>query len=157
MHLNFKFIYALFVIPVVLASAGQSCKTEEEGFNGYGICTSTTDCMPAKCGGKKRCINENFSVIPEGKCPDGDGICCIKTVYKLDNEKLPTPGRCLNKANCDSKKNKQVETKECPGKDAVLCIPKDTFTIKKTTILPKKAFDINEAIKKLRDMGIRRL
>jgi len=126
MYLNFNFIYALLAIPAALAVDGQSCKTDYEGFGGYGICTPTMSCMPVKCAGRKRCINENYSVIPFDPCPDdSDSVCCIKIVKKLNGETLPTPGRCLNKANCDSKKNKIVETKECPGKDAVLCIPEN--------------------------------
>jgi len=144
MRLNFNFIYALLVIPAVLAYDGQSCETDIEGFGGYGICTSFMYCMPDRCGGgRKRCINNNYSIFSRGSCPDG-GVCCIKNIKVYNNQVLPIPGRCLNKANCDSNKFKLVKTWECPGEDVVLCIPNDPEnpTINETgntqaTIVPK--------------------
>jgi len=157
MRLNFNFFYAFLAIPAFLAYDGQSCKTDIQGFDGYGFCTSFMYCMPDRCGGgRKRCINNNYSIYSRGSCPDGEGVCCIKTVKVFNNQILPIPGRCLNKANCDSEKYRAVSTWECPGEDVVLCIPNDpnntvinetggtpTTIVPGNLILPKTNLQLN--------------
>jgi len=137
MRLNFKFIYTLLVIPAALGFIGESCKTD----NGvFGVCMSEMDCTPVTCDNKKKCINDNYSVTPYGKCPDGDSVCCVKIVKEFHEETLSIPGRCLNKMDCDSVYNMKFKTKECPGKNAVLCISNDIikYVDKKNLILVKK-------------------
>jgi len=124
MRLNLSFIFTLLALPAAFAIIGQSCETDTENFGGYGICTSKISCMPTRCGGRKRCINENFNVSARGPCPDG-GVCCIRTVKKYNGKVLQTPGRCLNKVNCNSLKYTVIpNAPQCPGENVVLCIPK---------------------------------
>ena len=155
MHLNFDLIYILLVIPAVFGSIGQSCEIVG---GDYGVCLSEMDCTPVRCEGKRRCINENYNVTPFGICPDGDGICCSKTVKIFNDITLPKPGHCFNKVNCNVKENLRLRTRVCPGKDDVLCIPNEVLkTIKYKDLITmrkqKKTF-MGKIFGKLKEMGI---